>query len=140
MIVPGDFEWESGRARAAELCRRDRAGLPTAVVCGSDMVALGAMQGFQESGLRVPEDISMVGFDDIAEAATSSPPLTTMHQSLQEQGRQGIEMLLGRIQGTLRRGHLRRILPTEMVLRASVGPPRSSLGNARMVFRKKVNR
>lgn len=122
LILQGGFEWESGYTRAHDLVRSGKDRLPSAVFCGSDMIALGAIQAFHECGLRVPEDISVAGFDDIAEAAISSPPLTTMHQSLCEQGRRGIEMLHARIHGEGIETP-REILPTEIVIRDSVGPP-----------------
>lgn len=73
--------------------------LPTAVVASSDLVALGALKAFLSSGVRVPEDISLVGFDDILLASYVHPSLTTVRQPKYEMGRTGVEYLLQLLQG-----------------------------------------
>jgi len=95
---------------------------PTAVVAHNDLIAIGAMKAFMEAGLRIPNDISVVGFDDIAAASYVQPPLTTVAYPKRQMGRAGIEMLLERLSseekmptGTLK-------LPVELVVRASTGP------------------
>ena len=65
IIVEGDFRIESGRMAATEILQAKK--LPTAVVVANDMMALGAMQEFKAAGLKIPQDISIVGFDDIAD-------------------------------------------------------------------------
>ena len=72
----------------------------TALFCYNDNVALGAIRAIQEAGLRVPEDISVVGFDDIEAAAYSKPPLTTVRQPLQKMGELAAKCLLGRIESS----------------------------------------
>ena len=72
----------------------------TALFAYNDISALGAIRAFQESGLRVPQDISVVGFDDIQGAAYSNPTLTTVRQPLADMGRLAAETLLARIEGT----------------------------------------
>jgi DNA-binding LacI/PurR family transcriptional regulator len=72
---------------------------PTAVVASSDLVAVGALKAFLSSGVRVPEDISIVGFDDILLASYVHPSLTTVRQPKYEMGRTGVEFLLQFLQG-----------------------------------------
>jgi DNA-binding LacI/PurR family transcriptional regulator len=90
---------------------------PTAILAMSDQFALGALEAAQGLGLRVPEDLSVVGFDDIPNAARSNPPLTTVHQPLVEKGRIAAELLFGRREGSS------IVLPTRLVVRASTAPP-----------------
>ena len=71
----------------------------TALFAYNDISALGAIRAFQEAGLRVPEDISVVGFDDIQGAAFSSPSLTTVRQPLAHMGSLAAEALLARLEG-----------------------------------------
>jgi len=95
---------------------------PTAVVAHNDLIAIGAMKAFKEAGLRVPEDISVVGFDDIAAASYVQPSLTTIAYPKRQMGRAGIETLLGllRSEEEMPAGTLK--LPVELIVRASTGP------------------
>jgi LacI family transcriptional regulator len=72
----------------------------TALVCFNDNAAIGAIRALQDVGLRVPSDVSVIGFDDIRAAALISPSLTTVRQPLREMGWTASEYLLGRLQGT----------------------------------------
>ena len=69
----------------------------TAIFCFNDIAAIGAIRAFKDAGLSVPDDVSVVGFDDIQSAAYSTPSLTTVRQPLAEMGRCGAEVLLERI-------------------------------------------
>ncbi|HUG51658.1 MAG TPA: substrate-binding domain-containing protein, partial [Terrimesophilobacter sp.] len=93
---------------------------PTAVFAANDMSALGVLAVAHELGLRVPEDLSVIGFDDVPEAASSTPPLTTMAQPLHDLGAQALEMLVGLLNGQDVPSHVQ--LPAELVIRASTGP------------------
>ncbi|MFD9125447.1 LacI family DNA-binding transcriptional regulator [Kitasatospora sp. NPDC059571] len=95
----------------------------TAVFCANDHMALGLLRALHEAGRSVPGDISVVGFDDIPEAAYLIPPLTTVRQDFGELGRRGVELLVEELAGA---AHVRsRVLITpEMVLRRSAGPAR----------------
>jgi LacI family transcriptional regulator len=93
---------------------------PTAVFAANDMSALGVLTVAHELGLRVPEDLSVIGFDDVPEAASSTPPLTTMAQPLHDLGAQALEMLVGLLNGQDVPSHVQ--LPAELVIRASTGP------------------
>jgi len=91
---------------------------PTAVFAASDMLALGALAAAREKGLRVPEDVSVAGFDDIDFAAFSDPPLTTVRVPASQMGERAVEVLMGMIEG--HSGEVRQIsLDTELVLRGS---------------------
>jgi DNA-binding LacI/PurR family transcriptional regulator len=100
---------------------------PTAVFARNDNTALGALQAFKEAGLRVPEDVSLAGFDDIPLAAIMSPALTTVSQPTADEGRLAAEFLLGRIEQpeaeTPRRD---LVLECNLIVRASTAAPRSA--------------
>jgi LacI family transcriptional regulator len=88
----GSFSYDTGvREASVWLCRPDR---PTAIFAGSDQIAFGVMEAARLQGLRVPEDLSVVGFDDTYAAASASPPLTTVHQPLKEMGELAVQTLL----------------------------------------------
>lgn len=98
----------------------DRYGLNfDALVAASDLIAIGAMGVLRERGHRVPQDVSVVGYDDVEPAAHSFPPLTTVRQPLDLGGVQLVECLAQTIAGELPRP---RLLPTELVLRESTSP------------------
>jgi LacI family transcriptional regulator len=98
--------------------------VPDAVFAASDQMAIGAMAAIHESGLRVPEDIALVGFDDIETAQYTQPPLTTVHQDLLGQGQLAVNLLLARINGAATAVET-QTLPAELVIRRSCGctPP-----------------
>ena len=94
-IVQGDFEPESGyRAMKLILSQPKR---PTAVFCGGDIMAMGAMCAINELGLRVPDDISIIGYDNVRHSSFFSPALTTVHQPKEELGEAALSLLLDRI-------------------------------------------
>lgn len=97
--------------------------MPTAVVVANDLMALGAMHEFKAAGLRVPHDVSIVGFDDIAFAALSEPPLTTVVSPRVEIGRRAVEALLTTLKHPTQTGVEIRI-PTNLVTRGSTAAPR----------------
>jgi LacI family transcriptional regulator len=119
-IYEGDFKIESGRRAASEIL--NSGALPSAVVVANDLMALGAMQEFHASGLKIPQDISIVGFDDIAFAALSEPPLTTVCSPRMEIGRRAIEALVMTIEHSTQQGMEIRI-PTYLIKRNSTAPP-----------------
>ncbi|WP_245570987.1 LacI family DNA-binding transcriptional regulator [Glaciibacter superstes] len=99
------------------LTRQDR---PTAVFAANDMSALGVLAVAHELGLRVPQDLSVIGFDDVPEAARSTPQLTTMAQPLHELGAQALRMLVDLLGGNEVPQQV--LLPAELVVRESTGP------------------
>jgi alanine racemase len=95
---------------------------PTAVLAMSDVMAIGAMRAAREAGLRIPDDLSVVGFDDIDLAAHLDPPLTTVHQPIRQKGGDAVRLLLAEVeQGEASRPeHVR--LETRLIVRGSTGP------------------
>lgn len=97
LLCPGDFTPLSGYQAAETLIAL--AERPSAIFCESDEMAIGAMSRIKEAGLRVPEDISVAGFDDIAFASYSDPPLTTIAQPAETFGREAVAMLIEVLEG-----------------------------------------
>jgi LacI family transcriptional regulator len=96
--------------------------LPDALVCANDQMAIGALVTLAARGIRVPDDIAVVGFDDIFPASLCDPPLTTVHQPIRKLGEVACDRLTERIiDPTLR--PKQELLPTELVLRSSCGCP-----------------
>jgi DNA-binding LacI/PurR family transcriptional regulator len=114
-------DMEDGYAAAARLFRRT--GHLTALVASNDLLAIGAMKWLRDSGIRVPEDCSVVGFDDISFAAMTNPSLTTVHVPKHTIGRQLAQLLLQLIQGEPLET-TRVEVPTRLVIRESTGPNR----------------
>lgn len=92
-----------------------------AVFAGDDDAAMGVLLALREAGLRVPEDVSVIGFDDQSFSSTLVPPLTTVHAPIQEVGLQAVQMLLKAMKGEEVNSHL--VLPTELIVRQSCGCP-----------------
>ena len=116
-----DYELNIGR-RIAEQFVSD--GCPaTAVLCINDMVAIGLIQALVQKGVRVPEDVSVMGFDDIPFAGAVLPPLTTIHYPAQEAGKLAAIMLMDSIQSGEKQTELTISLTPTLVLRSSVAPP-----------------
>ncbi|WP_352428968.1 LacI family DNA-binding transcriptional regulator [Thermoflexus sp.] len=118
-IVEGNGRPEGGEWGLQRLLASSRR--PTAVFCYNDMTAIGALKAARAAGLRVPEDLSVVGFDDILFAAYTEPPLTTVAQPKYEMGRTAMGLLLRLLEGEQAPVHLR--LPCRLVERASCAPP-----------------
>ena len=97
MVVPGDFSVESGHLAATRFL--GQAAAPTAAFCFSDQMALGVLAACRNLGVRVPEDFSVVGFDDLASSRYLSPPLTTISQPMREIGVRAARLLLAIIEG-----------------------------------------
>jgi LacI family transcriptional regulator len=130
-IYEADFQLDGGRRAANEILTADE--LPTAVVVANDMMAMGAMREFRAAGLIIPQDISIVGFDDIAFASLADPPLTTICLPRTELGRRAVEALMMTIEGANEPGVEIRI-PTYLIARGSTAPARdirSQIGRSR---------
>lgn len=122
LVVPGDFHPESGFAGCEKLL--DLPEPPTAIFAASDQMALGAIEALRRRGLRVPEDMSLVGFDDLPEVRWSAPPLTTIRQPLSEMGKLAVRTIL-KLTRNEPPDSPRVELGTELVVRASTAPPPS---------------
>lgn len=90
LIVEGDFSQDSGYNGARKLL----AHKPDAIFAASDVMAIGAMHAIREAGLRIPEDVAVIGFDDISQAALQTPTLTTIHQPIHQMGYIAVQTLL----------------------------------------------
>jgi alanine racemase len=117
-VAPATFE---GGERAFLRAWQD--GLrPTGVLSMSDAAAAGVLQAARHLGLSVPNDISVVGFDDLPLTRFTDPPLTTVHQPVRRKGEDAARMLLASINGESGRGGEHRVLETRLVVRSSTGP------------------
>jgi DNA-binding LacI/PurR family transcriptional regulator len=119
--LPGDWSPRSGYDHGRELIRSGAD--VTAVFVANDQMALGVMRAVREAGLQVPDDVSIVGFDDIPEAAYFAPPLTTVRQEFLEVGTLSMAMLLQRLRGAGDEP-MKQVVEPELVARASTAPPR----------------
>ncbi len=119
-IVQSLYSLEAGQAGAARLLK---AGV-TAILCASDPLALGAIRAVRRAGLRVPQDVSVVGFDDSALMNAIDPPLTTVRQPIEPMGRMVIELLVAQISGVDVVSD-EFLFEPELVVRGSTGPVRS---------------
>ena len=121
LVREGDFYHESGFAGGAALL--DLVDPPTAIFASSDQMAFGVYEAVRRRGLRVPDDVSVVGFDDLPEVRWSSPPLTTVRQPLTEMGRLAARTVLRLAEGeTVESTGIE--LATELVVRESTAPYR----------------
>jgi DNA-binding LacI/PurR family transcriptional regulator len=120
LIREGNLDEESGRREAEALLAL--ADSPTGIVCVNDRTAFGALAAIAEAGRHVPEDVSVVGFDDVPLAALVQPPLTTVRQPARELGRVAAELLLERLKHP-DNPHQKRVLECRLVVRKSSGPP-----------------
>jgi DNA-binding LacI/PurR family transcriptional regulator len=119
-VLAGDWSASSGYELGRKLAADPEV---TAVFCGNDTMALGVMRALAEQGLRVPRDVSIVGFDDVPDAGFYSPPLTTVRQDFGEVGRQALNTLIDRMSGAVEAGFRVRIAPELIVRTSAAGPP-----------------
>lgn len=124
LVVPGDWTHQSGREAAHRLLQQSPP--PTAVFACNDAMAIGALSSLHEKGLGAPEDISVVGYDNIALSAYSCPPLTTLATPILEVGQCICEMLLARINGQLSPEPQRIVVRGELLVRGSTAPPKGA--------------
>jgi Transcriptional regulators len=118
----GFYSVQSGEEAGEALLARPRRELPDAVVSANDQMAIGVVKALSRAGVRVPEDVAVVGFDDIFPGSLCDPPLTTVHQPMRMLGERSCARLLERIANPGLRPAT-ELLPTELVLRSSCGCP-----------------
>ena len=119
LITRGGFHLEDGRAAAEQIMRHS--SRPTAIFAYNDIMAIGALRAAYEMGFKVPEDLSVVGFDDIPQAAFTCPALTTVSQPKIEMGRQGVALMVDILHGkNIDRGAAPP-LPVKLIVRESTG-------------------
>jgi LacI family transcriptional regulator len=122
LIVQGEFSFEEGYSAVEKLLALEER--PTAIFASNDLSAFGALEAIRQHGLRIPDDISLLGFDDIPQASVTYPKLTTVRQPLEQMGRAAVAMLLDCIANPDQRS--RQItLTTQLVIRDSCAPPPS---------------
>ncbi|NGO11025.1 LacI family DNA-binding transcriptional regulator [Streptomyces sp. HC44] len=117
--VRGDWSAASGYEAGLELARRPDC---TAIFAANDQMALGLLRALHEQGRKVPDDVSVIGFDDIPESGSFMPPLTTVHQDFAEVGRLCVEGVLRQMHHE-RTEHGTTLVPTRLVVRKSTAPP-----------------
>ncbi len=113
----GDFSIESGAVAFEEIYKKHT--LPTAIFCANDQMAMGIINAAREKGLQVPEDISVIGFDDIDMAKNFYPSLSTIHQPRHRLGIAAMERLIKIMNAAPEDGNKTQILPTDLVIRKS---------------------
>jgi LacI family transcriptional regulator len=120
-LEPWAGDWTSGGAvRVTRAWLEGGGALPEAIACANDQTALGVMYALHRAGYRVPDDVAVVGFDDIPVARHLSPPLTTVRQPSRQLGTAAIEALIGLVEGRRPAGG-DLVLPTELEIRGSCG-------------------
>lgn len=121
LVAEGDFTEAGGRAAMMQLLAAD----PTAVFAASDSMAIGAIKAIRAASKQVPEDVAVVGFDDIPSALTVDPELTTVRQPIERIGQLAVDTLIDLIEAEAKEGSpsstRRFVLPTELVVRGSCG-------------------
>lgn len=119
-LVETDYSIQNGRDALLQIIKADVENWPTLIICGNDVLAVGAIHAAKEIGLRIPDEISIIGFDDIELATVASPSLTTVHVPHKDMGRIAAEMLHGLVNEGASPQQI--ILETEIVMRESLGP------------------
>ncbi len=122
LVLVGDWTYQGGQEIAYRMFQLSSP--PTAIFACNDAMAIGVISFLHERGLRVPEDVSVVGFDNVSLSAFSSPPLTTLATPILEVGQCICEMLLDRINGQLPPEPQRITIRAELLIRGSTAPPK----------------
>jgi LacI family transcriptional regulator len=125
LVVEGNFDQPDGYAGASALLHL--VDPPTAIFASNDVMAMGAMDAVRNLDLRIPDDISIVGFDNIPQSAMVYPPLTTVQQPLEQMGRVAAQMLIGILKDKDKDTN-RIELPTDLIVRNSTSPPKDRAG------------
>lgn len=123
LVRDGGYQHAEGREAALELLKLPER--PTAIFAGNDLSAIGAMEAAQDLGLRVPDELSVIGFDDIPEASRATPRLTTVAQPMHEMGAEAVRMLVDLLSGGTD-GNRHAYLPDELIVRETTAPPKEN--------------
>jgi LacI family transcriptional regulator len=120
-VIWGEFTQDSGHAMTLQAL--ERTPKPTAIFAGNNFIAIGALRAMRETGLQVPENISVVSFDDLPDSMSAKPFITNVAQPTYDIGYQATQILITRMTGD-KTGEFRSILlPTQLIVRQSSGPP-----------------
>jgi LacI family transcriptional regulator len=119
VVETRDLAVATGRATAARLASLPPGRRPTALVCGNDVIALGVLQGLSEAGVRVPDDMALVGYDDIRFAAAAAVPVTSVRVPAELMGRTAAELLFEEIDDPSGHRHRHVVFQPELVVRES---------------------
>jgi DNA-binding LacI/PurR family transcriptional regulator len=119
--VESDYKVDAGASAVRSLLAQPP--IPTAILCGNDLTALGAISALQEAGIRVPEDVSVAGCDDVLFARLARPPLTTVSLPRETLGKLAFETLEG-MQRSSHKAAPELTVKTHLVIRKSTAPPR----------------
>jgi LacI family transcriptional regulator len=129
-MLVGSGSYREDTARQAALEMLGRVNRPSAIFAANDITGLEIMRVAAELGLDVPRDLSIIGFDDVPEASTSSPALSTVRQPMQTLGAEAARLLLALMRGeTPDVTHI--TLPTRLIPRATTAPPRTGAAGIR---------
>ena len=120
-VLESDYRVDAGASAVREILSRPE--IPTVLFCGNDLIAMGAMSALEESGVRVPEDASVIGIDDIFFALLARPPLTTISVPREQLGVKAFEALDKMVKLKRQKGS-NYILETDLVVRKSTAPVR----------------
>lgn len=130
-VVEGDHTLDGGRDAMQRLLSLRKK--PTAVMCSNDMTAIGVQHALFEARLKVPDDLSLIGFDDIHLAEYTIPPLTTVRMSCRDLAQKAVEILLANLRPTEERLRIENSIGTRLVVRQTTGLPRRGSGTIRKV-------
>src|SRR5271155_4636985 len=123
-VVEANHTLEGGMLAFERL--QARGELPTAIMCSNDMTAIGVLRSAYSTGLKVPKDLSIIGFDDIRFAQFTTPPLTTVQMSRVDLARAAFQALLDHSQGEVKSAPREYPIPTKLIVRQSTDAPRAS--------------
>ncbi|MCU1571407.1 MAG: LacI family transcriptional regulator [Naasia sp.] len=132
-LITDSWRIADGRMVGAALAGRTRDRLPTAVMCANDYIALGILAEFARHGIRVPEDVTIIGFDDHSWAEAATVPMTTVRQPREVLGRRAVRLLLDEIDHGDAHVHAHELLEPTLIVRSSSAAPR--LGRSPRVSR-----
>ena len=128
-LVTDSWRIADGRSVGAALAARPPDQLPTAVMCGNDYIALGILLELARQGIRVPEDITVIGFDDHSWTEAATVPLTTVRQPREKLGRRAVHLLLDEIVSGEAHVHSHELLEPSLIVRSSSAAPRDALSS-----------
>lgn len=121
--IPAPGTLDGGLAGGTQFAAIDPALRPTGIVCGNDLIGLGILNALAAADIRVPDDVALIGYDDIAYAAAATTPLTTIRQPRQEMGRSAVRLLLEEVEDKANHRHRSVVFPPELIIRQSAAAP-----------------